>query len=332
MSLESDPHLSTLSPDEALHKVLNATQSAISALDGSWDQACVSSWARHVQETKRRVVLCGMGKSGLIAQKISATFASTGCPSFFLHPAEAIHGDLGMVTADDTVLILSNSGETEEILNLLPSFLRLGIRIAAITARPESRLAQAASWCFTYCLPAGEGCPLDFAPMASTTIQLLWGDMLASVLMVRSGFTLEKFATFHPGGSLGTKLMKSKSIMHKEFPIVHTATPFIQVLAEMTKGRLGMATVVEDGVLRGVVSDGDIRRSVSRAQSTGLNPLDLTATDMMTQNPVSIGIDSMAIEAAKIMESRKITFLVVQDQSTPLGVLHIHDLLAAKIL
>lgn len=332
MSLESAPHIPTLSPDEALHKVLNATQSAIRALDGSWDEASVSDWARHVQGTKRRVVLCGMGKSGLIAQKISATFASTGCPSFFLHPAEAIHGDLGMVTADDTILILSNSGETEEILNLLPSFLRLGIRIAAITSRPESRLGQAASWCFTYSLPSGEGCPLDFAPMASTTIQLLWGDMLASALMVRSGFTLEKFAVFHPGGSLGTKLVKSKNIMHVAFPILRESTPFIQVLAEMTKGRLGMAIVAEDNQLRGVVSDGDIRRSVSKAQSTDLNPLGLTAADMMTRNPVTIDFESMAIEAAKIMETRKITFLVVQEQGIPRGVLHIHDLLGAKII
>jgi arabinose-5-phosphate isomerase len=322
----------SLSPAEAVDKVLNATHCAIKALQESWDPGPVTAWADYVLASKGRVILCGMGKSGIIAQKIAATLASTGCPSFFLHPAEALHGDLGMVTTDDTLLILSNSGESLEILNLLPSLLRLGIRIASITSRSDSRLAQASSWCFTYALPSGEGCPLDFAPMASTTIQLVWGDMLAAHLMVRSGFTLEKFAQFHPAGSLGSKLLKTKELMHTSFPVVEPTTPFFEVLSAMTKGRLGMTTVTEDGRITGVISDGDIRRAVGKAQSVQGNPLDLCASEIMTRNPVTISSDLAAIEAAGIMESRKITFLVVEEHGQPSGVLHIHDLLTAKVI
>ena len=321
-----------MSPTEALHKVLNATQSALEALAGAWDPNQVSAWTDYVIGSKGRVVLCGMGKSGLVAQKIAATLASTGCPSFFLHPAEALHGDLGMVTNEDTVVILSNSGESQEILNLLPSFLRLGIKIAAITSNPESRLAQSANWCFTYQLPEGEGCPLEFAPMASTTVQMVWGDMLAANLMVRSGFTLEKFAQFHPAGNIGSKLLKSKDIMNIIYPIVEELTPFFEVLSSMTKGRLGMTTVLKNGVLDGVISDGDIRRAVGKTQSIKGNPLDLRAIDIMSRNPVTISGDLLAVEAAGIMESRKITFLVVAKDGYPQGVLHIHDLLAAKVI
>jgi arabinose-5-phosphate isomerase len=332
VSQRTDPSSSPRLLVEALHKVLSATQSAIEALDGTLDPALVSAWADHVIGLKGRVVLCGMGKSGLVAQKIAATLASTGCPSFFLHPAEALHGDLGMVTKEDTIVILSNSGESQEILNLLPSFLRLGVRIAAITSRPESRLGQSASWCFTYRLPEGEGCPLDFAPMASTTIQLLWGDMLAANLMVRSGFTLEKFAQFHPAGNIGAKLLKSKDIMNLEFPAIEEDTPFFEVLSAMTKGRLGMTTVLKQGLVTGVISDGDIRRAVGKTQSTQGNPLQLIAGDIMTRSPATISGDLLAIEAAGMMETRKITFLVVEEGGYPKGILHIHDLLAAKVI
>lgn len=332
MSQPADLSLPPITPAEALQKVLRATQNAISSLMISCDPERVSSWAEHVVASRGRVVLCGMGKSGLIAQKISATLASTGCPSFFLHPAEALHGDLGMVTGEDTVLILSNSGESQEILNLLPSLLRLGIKIAAITSRADSRLGQASSWCFTYQLPDGEGCPLEFAPMASTTIQLLWGDMLAADLMVRSGFTLEKFAQFHPAGSIGSKLLKCRAIMTQDVPMVEPSTPFYEVLSVMTRGRLGMTTVLKDGQLDGVISDGDIRRAVGKAQTTNGNPLDLTASDIMSRNPVTIPEETLAIEAARLMEARKITFLVVAREGYPQGILHIHDLFAAKVI
>ncbi len=323
---------SQLSPEDALNKVMKAAQHAIDSLRGAWDPKLVADWSEHVLQNKGRVVLCGMGKSGIVAQKISATLASTGCPSFFLHPAEALHGDLGMVTVDDTVVILSNSGEAQEIINLLPSLLRLGIKIAAITSRPESRLAAAADWCFSYSLPEGEGCPLEFAPMASTTIQMIWGDMLAANLMVRSGFTLEKFAQFHPAGNIGSRLMKSNELMHKEFPRITRDIRLLGVLEVMTRGRLGMATVVQDGRLLGVISDGDIRRAVGRSEVDGADPLKLRAEDVMTVKPVTIPGDLLAIEASRIMESRKITFLVVEEEGIPLGVLHIHDLLAAKVI
>ena len=332
MSHPAASHPPAITPAAALQKVLNATQSAIAALMGTCDPELVSSWADHVIASKGRVVLCGMGKSGLVAQKISATLASTGCPSLFLHPAEALHGDLGMVTVEDTVLMLSNSGESQEILDLLPSLLRLGIKIAAITSKADSRLGQAAAWCFTYRLPNGEGCPLEFAPMASTTIQMLWGDMLAANLMVRSGFTLEKFAQFHPGGSIGSKLLKSENIMTKEFPEVTESTPFFEVLSAMTQGRLGMTTVVRDGRLQGVISDGDIRRAVGKARASNGNPLDLVAGEIMTRQPVTIPGGTLAIEAARLMEARKITFLVVEQDGQPQGVLHIHDLFGAKVI
>ncbi len=332
MNPRTEPSLPPETSMEALHKVLHATQKALETLDGTWDPRDVEAWAEHVLGSKGRVVLCGMGKSGLVAQKIAATLASTGCPSFFLHPAEALHGDLGMVTSEDTMVILSNSGESEEVLNLLPSLLRLGIGIAAITSRRESRLGQSARWCFTYSLPEGEGCPLDFAPMASTTIQMVWGDMLAAHLMVRSGFTLEKFALFHPAGNIGSKLLKTKDIMNTVFPGIEESAPFSEVLAAMTQGRLGMTTVLREGLLRGVISDGDIRRAVAKAQADDGNPLKLVAADMMTRKPVTIPEGLPAIEAAGIMESRKITFLVVEEQGQPKGVLHIHDLLTAKVI
>lgn len=332
MNPSTETGVSSLSPAEALSKVLNATKTAIDCLNGSWDPAQVEAWSQHVLDSRGRVVLCGMGKSGIIAQKISATLASTGCPSFFLHPAEALHGDLGMVTREDTALILSNSGESQEIINLLPSLLRMGIRIAAITSRLDSRLAAVSTWCFGYRLPEGEGCPLEFAPMASTTIQLIWGDMLAANLMVRSGFTLEKFAQFHPSGNIGSKLLKIKDLMHAVFPCVTGSDRLLAVLDAMTRGRLGMTTVLADGALQGVISDGDVRRAVSRSEGLKANPLDLSATDIMTRNPVVIPGDMLAIEAAQIMEARKITFLVVANDSVPQGILHIHDLLAAKVI
>ncbi|NTW87475.1 MAG: KpsF/GutQ family sugar-phosphate isomerase, partial [Holophagaceae bacterium] len=271
-------------------------------------------------------------KSGLVAQKIAATLASTGCPSFFLHPAEALHGDLGMVTAQDSVLALSNSGESEEVVRLLPSLLRLGIPLAAITARPESSLGQAAEWTFAYRLSEGEGCPLELAPMASTTLQLIWGDLLAGCLMSRRGFTKDHFALNHPAGSLGVKLLKVKALMHPDWPWVPPGASLTEVLRAMTGGRLGMTTVMTDAALLGVVTDGDIRRALERAERESTNPLQLTATEIMTRNPVTLDGEALALEAAGLMEARKITFLVVTRAGLPAGVLHIHDLLEAKVL
>ena len=320
------------SRQEAAAAVIVAARSALEALEGAWDAALVDSWTSHVSGSKGRVIVSGMGKSGLVGQKIAATLASTGCPSFFLHPAEALHGDLGMVTAQDTVLLLSNSGESEEVLRLVPSLVRLGVPIGAITARRDSRLGQAARWCFTYALPNGEGCPLNFAPMASTTLQLVWGDLLAAHHMVHTGFTLESYAQFHPAGNIGSRLLKTKELMHHEFPSVVPGTDLVGVLASMTQGRLGMTTVIEANRLTGVVSDGDIRRALEQAQRSGRNPLELKASDIMTRNPVGVPAEVLAIEAAQLLEARKITFLVVMEGPKAIGVLHIHDLLAAKVI
>ena len=317
---------------EAGHAVLDAAQAALADLSGHWDAALVDDWCAQVLARPGRVVLTGMGKSGLVGQKVAATLASTGCPSLFLHPAEALHGDLGMVTREDTVLALSNSGESEEVVRLLPSLVRLGVPMAAITARPDSTLGQAVRWTFTYRLPQGEGCPLDLAPMASTTLQLIWGDLLAASLMSRRGFTRDHFALNHPAGSLGAKLMKVKVLMHHTWPMVDASAGLTLVLKAMTEGHLGMTSVMEGPVLLGVITDGDIRRALEKAEREGRNPLDLRAGQMMTRTPAMIGEEALALEAAGAMEARKITFLMVGQPDRPAGLIHIHDLLAAKVL
>jgi arabinose-5-phosphate isomerase len=317
---------------QAAKQVLESTQSAIEALNRDWNEAVVASWTQHIIQRKGRLVLSGMGKSGLVAQKISATMSSTGCPSFYLHPADALHGDLGMMVAGDTALILSNSGESEEIVRLLPSLIRMDISIAAITSRPDSSLGKSANWCFTYTMPKGEGCPLNFAPMTSTTLQLVWGDLLAAYHMVESRFTIEKFSRFHPAGNIGANLLKAEALMHAEFPKVQSNMALIDVLMIMTQGKLGMTTVVDDCNFLGVISDGDIRRALQKAQVVGNNPLTLTAKDLMTTNPICIDSSTYAVETARIMEDNKITFLVVKHCERLCGVLHIHDLFAAKAI
>ena len=317
---------------EVGNAVLDAAREALSELRENWDPPKVDAWVGMVMGRSGRVVLTGMGKSGLVAQKIAATLASTGCPSFFLHPAEALHGDLGMVTPDDSILALSNSGESEELVRLLPSLLRLGIPLAAITSRPESSLGQTADWTFSYRLPQGEGCPLELAPMASTTLQLVWGDLLAGSLMARRGFTRDLFALNHPAGSLGAKLVKVKVLMHDKWPIVSPGASLTETLKVMTEGRLGMTSVMDGLALVGVITDGDIRRALEGAEREGSNPLKLSATRIMSRNPATIEEDALALEAAGSMEARKITFLIVTRKGLPHGVVHIHDLLAAKVL
>jgi len=322
----------THDPAAAARQVLTSTRRALETLEGSWDEAQVRSWTEHLAQRQGRLVLTGIGKSGIIAQKIAATLASTGCPSFFLHPVDALHGDLGMVTAQDSVLILSNSGETEEIVKLIPNLARIGVSLAAITSRPTSRLGQAATWCFSYSLPEGEGCPLNFAPMASTTLQLIWGDLLAAFLMVRIGFTLESFARLHPAGNLGSRLLKAQDLMHTDFPRVAPEASLLEGLAAMTQGKLGMTTVMTGDQLQGIISDGDIRRALERAQASHTNPLELKVADIMSANPITLAPGTLAVEAASLLEARKITFVVILEGGSPLGILHIHDLLAAKVI
>lgn len=328
--MDAGPNMQIRAAGDSL---LQSTRSALRALLERWDPQAVEAWTGMVIARPGRLVLCGMGKSGLIAQKISATLASTGSPSFFLHPSEALHGDLGMVTDQDSALLLSNSGESEEVVRLLPSLARMGIPMAAITSRGDSTLGRAVGYRFLYDLPEGEGCPLDLAPMASTTLQLVWGDLLSASLMARRGFTRENFAQFHPGGSLGNKLMKVKDLMHIDFPQVPPEASLMAILQAMTGGRLGMTAVVHEGLrLAGVISDGDVRRAIERAQASGCNPLEFRAADIMGQNPRTIGPEELALEAAARFEASKITFLMVSEGDKPIGVLHIHDLLGAKVL
>ena len=272
-----------------------------------------------------RVIVTGMGKSGIICRKIAATLSSTGTSAWFLHPAEAIHGDLGAIREDDVVLALSHSGETEEIIRLLESIRRIGARLIALTGHPRSTIARAADVTLD-CGIAEEACPMNLVPTASTTAALALGDALAMTLLVRKGFGEEQFASFHPGGKLGRRLLRVENAMHggDAAPIVGMAAPMPEVIHEMSSKRLGMTCVVDDdGRLVGVFTDGDLRRLMSRTADV----LTLTAGQAMTPRPVTIPRQLLAVEALKIMETHKITSLVVVDpRGLVEGVVHLHDL------
>jgi arabinose-5-phosphate isomerase len=288
-----------------------------------------------------RVIVTGMGKSGLIARKIAATLTSTGSPALFLHPAEAMHGDLGMVVRGDVVLALSASGETEEILQLLATVKRLGVPLITMTCdemhateqQPSglSTLAQAADVALD-CSVAHEACALGLAPTASTTTMLALGDALAVALSERRGFKEEDFANLHPGGKLGKRFAKVSALMHggDRLPRVTPATPMGQVIYEMSRKGLGMTTVVENERLVGLISDGDLRRLL---EHHGKELFDLTAAECMTRSPKVVAADTFAIAALDIMEQKKITSLPVVDESGKLlGVLHLHDLWGTQML
>lgn len=311
-------------PDLVLaRKVLQTEAAAIlgllDRLDGRFAAAVMM-----LKECRGRVIVTGMGKSGIISRKIAATFSSTGTPAFFLHPAEAIHGDLGMIQRDDVVIALSHSGETGEVLRLLETIRRLGARIIAITGSPGSTLAQAADVALD-CHVTEEACPMNLVPTASTTAALALGDALAMTLLVEKGFREEDFANLHPGGKLGKRLMRVDRLMHTgdELPIVDSATGMRDVVDEMSRKGLGMTCVVEDGRLVGVITDGDLRRHMRR----GGDVLPLRAAEVMTPRPIAIERRLLAAQALHIMEDRKITSLVVADADGRVeGVLHLHDL------
>jgi arabinose-5-phosphate isomerase len=273
-----------------------------------------------------RVVTTGMGKSGFIAQKLSATLSSTGTPSLFLHPAEAIHGDLGRIVKGDVVVAISYSGETEEIVALLPTLKRIGVPLVSLTGRTDSAIAMASEVHLDVSIRE-EACPLRLAPTASTTAALAMGDALAMVLTEKRGFTVEEFADLHPGGRLGRKLLRVGDMMHKgdDTPRVGPKTPLKDVLFEMTKKRLGMTTVTDEaGTLLGVISDGDLRRLMERFGATVLG---LPAEQGMTRTPHTIAAREIATRALDLMETNKITALVVIDASRHVeGVIHLHDL------
>ncbi len=288
-----------------------------------------------------RVVVTGMGKSGLIARKVAATLSSTGTPALYLHPAEAMHGDLGMIVRGDVVLAMSASGETDEILRLLATVKRLGVRLVTVTcedfyspsasSRRRSTLAQAADVALD-CSVTAEACSFGLAPTASTTTMLALGDALAVALSQKRGFKEEDFANLHPGGKLGKRLTRASALMHggESLPAVAPTAPITQVIYEMSRKGLGMTTVVEDGRLVGVISDGDLRRLL---EHHGKEVFDLSAGQCMTEQPKTIDPDAYAIAALDVMEQKKITSLPVVDSSGRLlGVLHLHDLWGTQMV
>jgi arabinose-5-phosphate isomerase len=290
-----------------------------------------------------RVVVTGMGKSGLIGRKLAATFASTGTPALYLHPAEALHGDLGMVMRGDLVLALSASGETTEILELLPNIKRLGVPLVTLTGdclhggnglgNPGARssLAQAADVALD-CSIQKEACSLGLAPTASTTTMLALGDALAVELSERRDFRAEDFADLHPGGKLGKRLARVSQLMHsgEAIPRVAPQTPMVEVIYEMSRKGLGVTAVTEGEALIGIVSDGDLRRLL---EHRGKDALDLTAVQCMTANPRTISAEAFAAEALEMMEQKKITSLMVVGEGNRLkGVVHLHDLWGVEMV
>ncbi|MGE0241173.1 MAG: SIS domain-containing protein [Parvibaculaceae bacterium] len=295
----------------------------IAALDGPLGIAFGEA-VRLIRGSAGRVVVAGMGKSGHIGRKIAATLASTGTPAFFVHPAEAGHGDLGMIARDDVVIMISNSGETAELRAILDYAKRFDVKIIGLTSRAESTLAALSD--VVLCLPdAREACPIGMAPTTSTLLQLAMGDALALALLEERGFNAAQFKTFHPGGLLGAALTYVREIMHKapQLPLVAPATPMAEALVIMTQKSLGCLGVVDDaGRLVGILTDGDLRRHMSR------DLIDLMVADVMTTTPRTITADMLASEALEYLNSSKITALFVVDgESRPVGLVHVHDLL-----
>jgi arabinose-5-phosphate isomerase len=275
--------------------------------------------------TSGRVVTMGLGKSGIICKKVSATLASTGTPSFFLHPAEAIHGDLGMIVRGDVVLAISNSGETEELVRLLPSIKRIGAELVAITGNPASTLARGADHHLSAAI-SKEACPLGLAPTASTTATLALGDAVAMAVLLRKGFREEDFAFLHPGGKLGKRFLRVRDLMHagEQVPLVDTTTSMHDVIYEMSKKGFGIAAVVDaKRALQGVISDGDLRRMLQRDEEI----LRKTAADCMKRDPTTIAGGELASAALALMEQKKITSLFICDDANIVeGIIHLHDL------
>jgi arabinose-5-phosphate isomerase len=298
-----------------------------SRIDQKFAEACL-----HLLNCQGRIIVMGIGKSGHIAKKIAATLASTGSPAFFIHPGEAKHGDFGMITRHDAILVLSNSGETDEILAILPFIKRLNLPLITLTGKPNSSLAKAATINIDVSVDK-EACPLGLAPTSSTTAALVMGDAIAISLLEQRGFTAEDFAMSHPGGSLGRKLLlRVDEIMHKEssIPKVDMNALLKNALVEMTQKKLGMTTVVNlHNELTGIFTDGDIRRAFDNHIDIHLTPIH----NVMTKKPKVIPPDMLAAEALRIMEDNKITSLVVINElNHPVGIVHLHDILRAGVM
>ena len=322
----SSPHGDAKAAERVLETAIEAIGDLGAALDGSFSRAVDILLA-----AKGRVVVSGMGKSGHIARKIAATFASTGTPAQFVHPAEASHGDLGMLTRDDALLMLSWRGETAELSDLITYAKRFRIPLIGMASNAESTLLQASDVALV--LPkVREACPMGMAPTTSTTVMLVLGDALAVALMERRGFSADEYRNFHPGGSLGRALIRVSDLMHtgKEVPLVADKTPMQRVLIAIAEHRFGCVGVVDKkGALTGIVTDGDLRRHMGR------DILDLKASQVMTKSPKVVHADQMAAEALALMNEKKITQLFVLDakgkSKKPVGILHIHDCLRAGL-
>lgn len=280
-----------------------------------------------LEKVTGRVVVVGMGKSGHVARKVAATMASTGTPATFVHPAEASHGDLGMITEHDAVIAFSNSGETPELADLVTYCKRFEIPLIGITARAESTLAEAADVALVY-PQSPEACPMGLAPTTSTTVMLALGDALAVAMLERKGFSAEDFHLLHPGGKLGKRLLRVAHIMHggDELPLATGETPMTEVLIRMTAKRFGCVGIVDgDGLLQGIITDGDLRRHMDN------DLLSMSAHDVMTPSPKTIRPDALASEALALMNQRSITNLFVVDKQRPVGIIHVHDVLRAGV-
>jgi arabinose-5-phosphate isomerase len=336
MATSPPPLPARAASDESLaasgRRVFEVERDGLSAvagrIDGAFSQAC-----RTMLDCDGRVVCMGMGKSGHIARKIAATLASTGSPAFYVHPGEAGHGDLGMITDRDVVLALSYSGESDEILMLLPVLKRQGNRLIAMTGRPQSTLAREADVHLDVSVPA-EACPLALAPTASTTASLAMGDALAVALLEARGFTSDDFARSHPAGALGRRLLLHiADVMHAgdEIPRVGAEATLSDALLEMSRKRLGMTAVVDgEGKLLGLYTDGDLRRSLADPTA---DVRETRIDRVMTRTPVTIDADALAVEAAQLMEAHKINALLVIDRERRVvGALNIHDLLRARVV
>jgi len=314
---------------ETARRVLRIEMEAIAdmlaRLDASFDRAVEILFG-----CKGRVVVTGMGKSGLIGRKIAATLSSTGTPSVFLHPAEALHGDLGMMLAGDAVLAISYGGETEEILALLATIKRLWLPLVILTGNTRSTLAMASDVALDTSVRE-EACSLNLAPTASTAAAMAMGDALAIALLERRGFSHEDFAALHPGGRLGRKMLRARDLMHtgEALPSVSLDTKIPDVIYEISKKALGMTTVAgPDGALAGVITDGDLRRLMQKRKG---EVFELAARECLTRDPVTIEAEALASNAMRLMELRKITCVVVMDGRRVAGVLHVHDLWSIEL-
>lgn len=316
---------------QAAHRVLSIEQQALAdltnCLDDAFTQAC-----QCILACKGRVIVIGIGKSGHIGRKIAATFASTGTPSFFVHPAEASHGDMGMITSDDVVIAISYSGNTEEILAILPPIKRLNVPLISLCGNPNSTMAEAARINLSTAVQA-EACPLGLAPTASTTVTLALGDALAISLLEARGFTAQDFAFSHPGGSLGRRLLlRVSDLMHCDnaLPKVRHDVSIQEALLEMTQKGLGLTTVVDnEGKLTGIYTDGDLRRSLNKMIDVSKTPISAE----MSTGAQTIDAHALAAEALQVMEARKINGLIAVDQNDrPIGALNMQDLIRAKVV